>query len=497
MSESPASHHILLIEDAEPLAQLYSEYLRAARYVPLIAGTGAAALEALESQKISAILLDLNLPDMDGLEILKNVQLRMPHVPVIVMTAYATVNVAVGAMRAGAYDFILKPFPAERLVITLQNALDHNRLNRMVDTYRKGFTREAFYQFIGGSLVMQAVYRTIESAATSRAPVFITGESGTGKELCAEAVHMASSRRDQPFVHVNCAAIPKEQIDSALFGSSNGPAYDAYTRWGYLQQANHGTVFLDEIIELPLAAQIKLLRFAQTGTLPGARLDEGEKIDVRIISATNRDPLAEVAKGRFREDLYYRLHVIPIAMPALREHREDIGVLAEHFLQLYASEENKVFRNFHPEVISRLEAYEWPGNVRQLQNIIRQIVVLYSGEIVLPQMLPAPLDFAGDQVISPPLAAPLRNVALPGARHGSVSGVSLSMPSEEGSRLSRAEDSGRIRPLWQVELETIETAIAECRGNVTQAASLLGISPSTIYRKKMRPHLDKEGEPAN
>lgn len=315
----------------------------------------------------------------------------------------------------------------------------------------------SFYGFIGSSTAMQVVYRMIEQASTSKATVFITGESGTGKEVCAQAIHRASQRADKPFVALNCAAIPKDLIESEVFGHVKGAFTGATSdRDGAARQANGGTLFLDEIGEMDLRLQGKLLRFLQTGEFQRVGSSRSEKVDVRIVAATNRDPLFEVDAGRFREDLYYRLHVIPITMPALRERGEDIIEIALSFLLAFSAEEGRHFTGFSPEAGRMLLNYDWPGNVRQLQNVIRNIVVLNEGERVLPEMVPPPVGgrWARPNGFRKP------NQPAP----GSVSG---------------------IRPLAEVEREAIETAIALCEGNIPRAAVLLGVSPSTIYRKRM------------
>jgi two-component system repressor protein LuxO len=320
--------------------------------------------------------------------------------------------------------------------------------------------------FIGASLPMQAVYRVIESAAASKATVFITGESGTGKEVCAESIHKASPRRDRPFVALNCSAIPKDLIESELFGHVKGAFTGAVAeRIGATQQAHGGTLFLDEIGEMDVNLQAKLLRFLQTGTVQRVGANKTDQVDARIVCATNRDPLAEVAAGRFREDLYYRLHVIPIHLPALRERAEDALLIASHFLDLYAREEGKRFGGFDPEAERLIRDYAWPGNVRQLQNVIRNAVVLHDG------------DSLGADMLRPALRTPIDHAAPPRPR---AEPASKPLP----QTTSTAEAAQRIRPLARVEQEAIEEAITLCGGNIPRAAALLEVSPSTLYRKR-------------
>lgn len=305
-------------------------------------GTGKDALAQLEARLPSVVLLDLNLPDMDGIEILKRVSTQALPTRVIVITAHGSVNTAVEAMRLGAHDFLLKPFVGNRLVVTLRNALEHQRLVQVVETIKEEFDRRSYYGFIGSSLAMQAVYHIIDAAGPSKATIFITGESGTGKEVCAEAVHQRSPRAKGPFVAINCAALPRDLIESEIFGHRKGAFTGAVAdKIGAAERANKGTLFLDEICEMDVELQAKLLRFVQTGTFVRVGGTEVESADTRIVCATNRDPVQEVRAGRFREDLFYRLHVVPIHLPPLREREEDVGEIARALLEKYAKEEKR------------------------------------------------------------------------------------------------------------------------------------------------------------
>lgn len=330
-----------------------------------------------------------------------------------------------------------------------------------------------FCGFIGSSPAMQAVYRTIEAAAASKATVFITGESGTGKELCAEAIHELSPRRDKPFVVFNCATVPRELIESEMFGHVRGAFTGAMSdREGSAARAHEGTLFLDELCEMPPELQTKLLRFVQTGRFQKVGTSRTERVDVRFVCATNRDPWKEVEAGRFREDLYYRTHVIPVALPPLRERGDDVVAVAEHLLHEYAREERKSFAGFAPVTVAVLAAYGWPGNVRQLQNVIRQIVVLNDGEVVTPEMLPPPLGAVRKTLGEAPPGPP-----------GAPEEPTGSPPVSDSWGAPQAV-AGIVRPLWVVERDAIHHAINECNGNVSRAAELLGISPSTVYRKR-------------
>ena len=463
--------NILLVEDSASQGAVYEGYLRkrGARVRQVL--TAGDAVKALDTEVPDAVLLDLRLPDRDGRTVLAHVREQGMPCAVIIVTAHGSVDVAVELMQLGADDFLEKPFAADRLLVTLDNALQKRQLEHLVDSYREDFGRDRFHGFIGSSLPMQAVYRIIRSAATSKATVFVTGESGTGKELSAEAIHAESDRHAGPFVALNCAAIPRDLMESEIFGHVKGAFTGALqARVGAASQADGGTLFLDEIGELSLELQSKLLRFVQTGTFKQVGGSRTEQVDVRFVCATNRDPLEEVRAGRFREDLYYRLHVIPIHLPPLREREDDVLPIGEHLLHRFAAEEGKAFRRFSPAAAQRLQQYHWPGNVRELQNVIRNVVVLHQGEEVSAEMLPPPLDRAVTEAAtaSAPQLGPARN-------HDTVSAAD------------------EVLPLWQVEKEAIEQAVARCGGNVPQAAALLQISPSTIYRKRQSWQAQEEG----
>lgn len=466
-----ASREVLLVEDVPSLATVYLEYLKKAGIEAEHVATGAAALDHIRAHLPKLVILDLQLPDMSGLEVLRTLKRDDVPTSVVVITAHGSVNTAVEAMQAGASDFIVKPFSADRLVVTSRNALERQKLQNLVATYRDEIGgRSRYHGFVGSAPAMQPIYRIIDSAAASKATVFITGESGTGKEVCAEAIHKASARRNKPFIAINCGAIPKDLIESEIFGHVQG-AFTGATkdRDGAAARAHEGTLFLDELCEMELNMQTKLLRFLQTSSftkLGGAKL---EKVDVRILCATNRDPMKEVEEGRFREDLYYRLHVIPIHLPPLRERDDDAIEIANVLLAQYAKEEGKQFKGFAADVEAMIRAYHWPGNIRQLQNVIRNVVVLNDGELVTADMAPPPLS-PGMRALraGPPIVA------------SSSSGAPTSY------REAPADPHGKpeIKPLWMIEQSAIERAIAFCDGNIPRAAALLEVAPSTIYRKK-------------
>ena len=459
MNEAP---QVLLVEDSAPQARLFTEYLASESIQTSLATTAAEARTSIEKRPPDLVLLDLKLPDEDGLEVLKWIREQKFPSAVIIITGHGSVDVAVEVMRHGAEDFLEKPVTADRLRTSVKNLVEKRRLQNLVDDYQSNFERNSYHGFIGSSLPMQAVYRIIDAAAPSKASVFITGESGTGKEVCAAAIHNQSNRADKPFVALNCGAIPRDLMESEIFGHKKGAFTGAATdRQGAALKSDGGTLFLDEIGEMDMDLQTKLLRFIQTGSFSKVGSNTEIKVDVRFISATNRDPLEAVAEGRLREDLYYRLHVVPVKMPALRERDEDIMTIAKHFLLSYAEEEQKTFLSFSPEVEVIFRRYNWPGNVRQLQNVIRNIVVLHNDEQVHTSHLPPPLD----QTLS-------------------EQELSLLSPTPQQHSGDHPITEQPIRPLATVERETIERAIELCDGNIPKAAGLLDVSPSTIYRKK-------------
>lgn len=460
--------NVLLVEDSAPLAALYQEYLSDEPINLDIAGTGKEAMEKIEICPPELMILDLMLPDMNGEEILTWIQKQGFPTSTIVATGHGSVDIAVSVMRGGAEDFLEKPIDANRLKTTVRNLLERARLRRIVDEFQESFGRDKYHGFIGSSLPMQTVYKIIDAAAPSTATVFITGESGTGKEVAAEAIHKQGNRADKPFVPLNCGAIPHDLMESEIFGHIKGAFTGAVNdRKGAASMADGGTLFLDEIGEMDMELQTKLLRFVQTGSFQKVGSSKTEKVDVRFICATNRDPLQAVADGIFREDLYYRLHVVPIHLPPLRERGDDIIAIATHFLHTYAKEENKSFSAFSQEVNVIFRKYNWPGNVRQLQNVIRNIMVLHNDQTVALDHLPPPINtfLHKDEIIQLERSA------------------TLETSNSSESNFSLNEDT-TIRPLALVERETIEQAINLCDGNVPKAAALLEVSPSTIYRKK-------------
>ncbi|KII78636.1 ATPase AAA [Vibrio renipiscarius] len=448
-TETQKNKYLLMVEDTASVAALYRSYLTPLGIDINVVGTGRDAIESLAVRTPDLILLDLRLPDMTGMDVLHAVKQQDPDVPAIFMTAHGSIDTAVEAMRHGSQDFLIKPCEADRLRVTVNNAM------RKASKLKTESGNSPVYQgFIGSSQTMQAVYRTIDSAASSKASIFITGESGTGKEVCAEAIHATSKRREKPFIAINCAAIPKDLIESELFGHVKGAFTGAATdRQGAAELADGGTLFLDELCEMDLELQTKLLRFIQTGTFQKVGSSKMKSVDVRFVCATNRDPWKEVQQGRFREDLYYRLYVIPLHLPPLRERGEDVIEIAYSLLGFMSKEEGKDFVRLSPDVVERFARFEWPGNVRQLQNVLRNVVVLNNGSEIQLDMLPPPLNQPSEG---------LPRVVI-----------------EDNNALSVHD----IFPLWLTEKNAIEQAISACEGNIPKAAGYLDVSPSTLYRK--------------
>lgn len=479
----------LLVEDSASIGAIYSAYLRNEGASVTHVQSGRDALAELTRWQPDLLILDIQLPDMSGMDILMTVQQCHPDISIIMITAHASIDLAVDAMRAGAFDFLVKPFDAKRLSITLRNALKQRQLLSLVANYESSLPKHNYQGFIGESLAMQAVYKTIDCVASSKASVFIVGESGTGKEVCAQAVHDCGIRKSKPFVALNCAAIPKELMESEIFGHVKGAFTGATSnRDGAAIRAHGGTLFLDEICEMDLDLQSKLLRFIQTGVFQRVGGAKEECVDVRFISATNRHPWQEVSAGRFREDLFYRLHVIPIELPPLRMRNNDCLLIAKQLLIDYSIEEGKAFTGFDHRTIEMLTHYSWPGNVRMLQNVIRQIVVLNKGKLVTSNMLPIDIQqttLPDENKINPTVLAFDNYIST----HNSNEVVPTLLPHltdyiSPGTAMVVNSVDDDIVPLWQSEKRIIEKAITHCHGNIPKAAALLDISASTIYRKR-------------
>lgn len=480
-------HHdtrrVLVVEDMPSLALMYAGHLERAGFAVTRVESGATALAALDNQGwqgFDAVVLDLQLPDTDGLDLLRANPWLVSSLPVVVVTADASLSRAIEAMRQGAFDFLVKPLAGNRLIRVVTSAIETGRpAPAAVPAVRDRAVIDpdavqSVGKFVGSSPQMREVYRQIGCVARSRATVFITGESGTGKEVCAEALHRESGRRDAAFVALNCGAIPENLLESEIFGHVKGSFTGAVNdRVGAAQAAHKGTLFLDEICEMPLALQVKMLRFLQTATVQKVGSSRVEDVDVRIICATNRDPAREVREGRFREDLWYRLAVVPLHMPPLRDRGQDIADLANAFLARFGEEEGKHFDRLGSDQINRLMAWHWPGNVRELQNVILRAVVMCDGPMIPPGMLP--------------VAHP-RSAAEPAPSGVAHAPADNDLPADftGADRQARIAQALHGLTLDEIERIAVDAAIEAAGGSLPGAARLLGISPSTLYRKRER-----------
>jgi DNA-binding NtrC family response regulator len=492
------SERILIVDDDPVQRRLLDNMVRRFGYEPLVAEGGDAAvvlLTASEGAHIDAVVLDLVMPDLDGLGVLAKMREAGLAVPVIVQTAYGGIDNVVTAMRAGATDFVVKPVGIERLHVSLRNALATKALEGELARIKR--TRAGtlgFRDIITKSTRMQSVLRMAEKAASSDIPVLIEGQSGVGKELIARAIHGSGARRTKPFVAVNCGAIPDHLVESLLFGHEKGAFTGATERHvGKFVEASGGTLFLDGVSELPAAAQVKLLRALQEQEIEPAGARKPVAVDVRLISATNRDLIADVKAGRFREDLFYRLHVFPISVPPLRERAQDIPELARHFLIRFAAEEGKRTSGLSSEAMSLLCAYHWPGNVRQLENAVFRAVVLAESETIgcgeFPQITSQMSGCIATAEIAP---APANSEPVADAPHQIIKGELVGLGSATASpsaamtpmgALDLLDDNGDLRTLEDIEADAIRFAITHYRGQMSEVARRLRIGRSTLYRK--------------
>jgi len=486
------NERILIVDDDPVQRRLLENMVRRFGYEPLVAEGGDAAvalLTAADGVPIHAVVLDFMMPDLDGLGVLAKMREADSPVPVIVQTVHGGIDNVVTAMRAGATDFVVKPVGVERLHVSLRNALATSALESELARIKRSRTGTlGFNDIITKSSRMQSVLRVAEKAASSTIPVLIEGQSGVGKELIARAIHGSGDRRAKPFVAVNCGAIPDNLVESLLFGHEKGAFTGATERHvGKFVEASGGTLFLDEVGELPAAAQVKLLRAIQEGEIEPVGARKPVKVDVRLISATNRDLIADVKSGRFREDLFYRLHVFPISVPPLRERLQDIPELARHFLVRFAAEEGKRVGGLSAEAMSLLCAYQWPGNVRQLENAVFRAVVLAEDDIIGCREFPQIASQISGCEIAPVAiseAAPHGLHPITGALVG-LGSETISPPAATTpmSALDLLDDNGEVRPLEHIEADTIRFAITHYRGQMSEVARRLRIGRSTLYRK--------------
>jgi len=483
-TEEKMAQTILIVDDDPVQRRLLEAAITKAGMAAVTAPGGGPALDLLRGprgEQIALVLLDLVMPDVDGITVLTRLRAAHNELPVIVLTAKGGIDSAVEAMRAGANDFLVKPANPERITVSIRNALKIGTLSGEVTRLKKrNDNRLLFDDLVARSSEMRQVFRLGTRAAQSNIPILIEGESGVGKELIARAIQGGSERAGKPFITVNCGAIPENLVESILFGHEKGAFTGATERhFGKFQEAHGGTLFLDEIGELRLDMQVKLLRALQEGEVDPVGAKRPVKVDVRIISATNRD-LAELTReGSFREDLYYRLNVFPIFVPPLRQRREDIAALTRHFIARFAAEENKPVSGLTPEAAELLENYDWPGNVRQLENTVFRAVVLCDGMMLDVCDFP---QIAAAMGVNP---APRRQIIAPAkASEGGYAPQAFgqaAMPSPYA--LSAIDAAGHMRKLEEVESEIIRLAISRYDGHMSEVARRLGIGRSTLYRK--------------
>jgi two-component system response regulator PilR (NtrC family) len=387
------SHKILVVDDEPSMREMLGIMLRKEGFDVLLAESRTLAAAVLARGPVDMVITDVKLPDGDGIEILRHVKAATAETVVIVMTAFGSTQTAVAALKLGAQDYLIKPFDIEELKIVVRSALHKQRLeeeNLLLKAELRG--KQGLERIVGGSPPMKRVFDLIRSIAPTSSTVLVNGESGTGKELVAKAIHALSPRRDSAFVSVNCAALPENLLESELFGHMKGAFTDAHqTKKGLFETAHRGTLMLDEVGEMPVSMQVKLLRALQEKRVRRVGATEEVEVDVRVIAATNRPLESMVRERRFREDLFYRLNVIPINVPPLRDRREDIPLLAEHFLREFAREMGKGVTAFAPEALDKLMSYGWPGNVRELENVVERAVALESSPSIRVEQLPEAL----------------------------------------------------------------------------------------------------------
>jgi len=444
---------ILVVDDKENILKLFARIL-GDTYEVTSAADGGRAISLIGGQEFDVIVTDLRMPGADGFEVLRAAKARSPETEVVMMTAYATVQDAVTAMKEGAYDYLQKPFDPDDATLVIARALERKRLRAQADSLRRELEGVySFHNLVGKSAPMKDVYRLLEQAAKLEITVLLNGETGTGKELAARAIHYHSARKERRFVPVNCGALPSELVESELFGHARGAFTGAVgAKPGLFEEAEGGTIFLDEIGELPLPVQVKLNRVLQEKEIRRVGDNRPTQVDVRVIAATHRDLKAEVAAGRFREDLFYRVNVFPVVLPTLRDRREDIPLLASHFLEKHAGALRKDLSGIEADALRALTGYPWPGNVRELENAIERAVAVAKGPKI--ELRDLPPDVKGTQ-----------EGAIPGE-------VLAKMPYREAVDLARD----------RVSRDYLTVLMREHDGNVTHAAQRAGMERESLHR---------------
>ena len=443
-------YKIFIVDDDKNIRRMIEVHLKKDKiYESMHASNGESCLKILQEEVPDLILLDIQMPGIDGIETLEQIKQQYSRIPIIMMSAHGTIDIAVRSMKLGAYDFITKPFSGDRLNITVRNALESNELRGEVEQLRRELQEK--YQFkhiIGQSGAIQNVFRSVSKVIDSSVTVLLYGESGSGKELIARAIHYeGQKRRNKPFIAVNCSALPDSLLESELFGHEKGSFTGAsQRRIGKFEQADGGTVFLDEVGEMAPSTQVKVLRVLQEREFERVGGNELVKVDIRLISATNKDLEEAVRKSEFREDLFYRLSVFPIKLPPLRERKDDIPLLIQFFIEKYTVREEKTVNSMSSDAIELMMAYHWPGNIRELENAIERAIVLVTTSEIVANELPANVQVIGER---------------------------------------RVVDTSKTLNSWieNLEEEALRKALLECEVNVSLTARKLGIGRPTIYRK--------------
>ncbi len=458
--------NILIVDDEEVLQDILTVLIRREGHTPLVAGTGEAALTILDREEVDLVLLDLMLPGMHGMDVLREVRRRDPEQVVVVITAFSSIESAIEAMREGAFNYIPKPFKNEEVLLTVRKGLETRRLTSENRSLKEQLRqRYGFDNIIGKSKPMQQVYELIQLAAPSKSNILVLGESGTGKELVAKAIHHHSRRSEGPFITVNSGSMPADLLESNLFGHVRGAFTGAVaSKKGLFELANNGSIFFDEIGNIPLDTQSKLLRVIQEREFMRLGGLDIIRVDVRIIAATNADLESAVQQGMFREDLFYRLNVITVTLPPLRKRTEDIPLLAQHFLSYYSRENEKAIREISSRAMEMLLDYSWPGNVRELENAIERAVVLSTGEVLTEELLPSSV----------------RN------QRGESHSAGLIPPSLPPNGISFKD------AVSEYERQIIIRALQSCGGVQKRAAELLHVKPTTLHEMMKRLNISSE-----
>ena len=439
---------VLIADDHVEMARLLGDKLREEGWKPRVVDSGRAAIDALGTAVPDLVITDLRMAEIDGLDVLDAVRATDPEVPVIIMTAFGAIETAIEAMKRGAFHYVVKPARLDELALHAHRAYEHRTLRR-VNRQLRDETRSSMASLIGKSTVMRHLYALVERVALASAPVLIRGESGSGKELVARALHDTGPRRDRPFLAINCTALPEALLESELFGHTRGAFTGATSaRSGLFVEASGGTLFLDEIGDMAPALQAKLLRVVQQGEVRPVGSDESRAVDVRLVAATHQDLEQRVADGRFRQDLFYRLDVVPLVIPALRDRLDDVPMLVEHFLaRARARNPHSPVARFAADVVTAFTRYPWPGNVRELENLVERLVVIGTTEEI------------------------------------GLSELASIAPSVHGNQERFSLPRDRLATLRELEEEYIAWVVERCGGNKTRAAEVLGIDPSTIHRR--------------